>query len=222
MANAASTGWSEHRPNSISPPPCQGVLAARIDRLAADEKALLHQLAVMGAVPVESPSPGGHPTRRGSVSAERRADAKTVHSPQSTVRSHSTPKAKPNPVFSKAIEIAREAASEIVGAARDGEPVHVCGRVKARRKRPGRGCSRDLRLVHRRLRYERFARGQGAVGRIGLTQKVRIQPETGRISNPCSFLGPGSNRTSTQIESNSRSSVSLETNRAYHVAAAPQ
>jgi len=29
-------------------PTVQGVLAARIDRLAADEKALLHQLAIMG------------------------------------------------------------------------------------------------------------------------------------------------------------------------------
>ena len=37
-----------YRPICIFPPTVQGVLAARIDRLAADEKALLQQLAVIG------------------------------------------------------------------------------------------------------------------------------------------------------------------------------
>ncbi len=40
------------------PPTVQGVLAARIDRLAPDEKALLQQLAVIGrAVPAELDAP---------------------------------------------------------------------------------------------------------------------------------------------------------------------
>ena len=43
-----ATGWSKRRPNSHISPTVQGVLAARIDRLAADEKALLQQLAVIG------------------------------------------------------------------------------------------------------------------------------------------------------------------------------
>ncbi len=42
-------GSSEHPPTELHiPPTVQGVLAARIDRLSADEKALLQQLAVIG------------------------------------------------------------------------------------------------------------------------------------------------------------------------------
>ena len=47
-ASAASTGWRKRRPTLHISPTVQGVLAARIDRLAADEKALLQQLAVIG------------------------------------------------------------------------------------------------------------------------------------------------------------------------------
>ena len=39
---------TRYRPTCIFPPTVQGVLAARIDRLAPEEKALLQQLAVIG------------------------------------------------------------------------------------------------------------------------------------------------------------------------------
>src|SRR2546428_12351793 len=37
----------------------------------------------------------------------------------------------------------------------------------------------DLRLVHRRLRHQRLARGQSAAGRVGLKQKVKVQRKEG-------------------------------------------
>ena len=59
----------QRRPTCISPPTVQGVLAARIDRLAPEEKALLQQLAVIGReFPLSLVRQVDHPTRRRTVS----------------------------------------------------------------------------------------------------------------------------------------------------------
>jgi class 3 adenylate cyclase len=61
VGDRGSYRLTHHAPTLHIPTTVQGVLAARIDRLAPDEKALLQQLAV---IPGESAPPGDQPARR--------------------------------------------------------------------------------------------------------------------------------------------------------------
>ncbi len=61
------------------PTTVQGVLAARIDRLAPEEKTLLQQLAVIGReFPAEPGPPGDRPAGRRTLSPPRLAPAQRV------------------------------------------------------------------------------------------------------------------------------------------------
>ncbi len=71
--------WRKSRPELHISPTVQGVLAARIDRLAAEEKALLAAARRdRSRVPCELGPPSHHPTRRGIVSPPRLPPAQRV------------------------------------------------------------------------------------------------------------------------------------------------